>query len=460
MVPLLLAGCALGPDYARPDPTLPATWAGAGAMAGTRALDAGWWRVFGDALLSDLVERALAANSDLKLARARLRAARAAAVVAGATRLPNIEASVARTQSTRNGRSVQTGYSAGFDASWELDLFGGARRAAEAASADAESTEATLAATAVSVAAEVARLYVDVRTQQARIEIAQANLGGQVESLQITEWRAEAGLAPRLDVEQARASVEQTRAQVPSLRAALAQTRHALALILGEAPAALDQALAPRMGQKLPEVPGDLAIGIPADLLRRRPDIIAAERSLAAATARVASARAARYPSFGLSGSIGLEALSLEQLAGGATVAGALVGRLIAPIFDAGRLRGQLTIRSAEQQQAMVAYEASLLGAQRDVENALSAIANGRERGHALARAAAAARSAATLARQRYSAGVADFTTVLDSDRTRQTIEDAVATNDGALFTAVIQLYKALGGGWSANPNVKGRDGR
>ena len=250
-------------------------------------------------------------------------------------------------------------------------------------------------------------------------------------------------------VEQARANREQTRAQVPQLQDAVAQMRHALAVLLNQPPEALAAQLATAM-PRIPDAAAQPLLGVPADLLRRRPDIVAAERGLAAATARIGEAEAARYPSLSLSGTLGLQGAALSALSGSAAATRLITGSLAAPIFDAGRLRQQVLIRTAEQEQALAAYEAALTGALRDVEDARTAWAHGQDRADALAQAVQAARNAALLAGFRYRSGLVDFQTVLDTERSVRTLEDSQATTEADRTIALIQLYKALGGGWSA----------
>jgi len=454
---LCLAGCAVGPDYREPSPKLPEAWADAAAMQPhAPEPDPQWWQRFGDPVLDQLVERALAANTDVRSARARLRAARSASAQAEGALWPSVGAYGSATRSTDAGRSAVSSYGLGFDASWEIDLFGGLRRGAEAAAADAGASAATLAQTQVSLAAEVARDYVLLRGYQLRLQITQANLDNQSQTLQLTEWRAQAGLVGSLDVEQARSNREQTRAQLPLLQDAITQTRHALAVLLNQPPEALNALLAAAPERTIPDAAAQPLLGVPADLLRRRPDIVAAERSLAAATARIGVAEAALYPSLTLSGTLGLQGAALSALSGSGAATRLIAGSLLAPIFDAGRLRQQVVIQTAEQEQALAAYEAALAGALRDVEDARSALVNGRARADALAQAVQAARNAALLANFRYRSGLVDFQTVLDTERSVRTLEDSQASTQADTVIAMIQLYKALGGGWSADPGISG----
>jgi NodT family efflux transporter outer membrane factor (OMF) lipoprotein len=450
---MAVAGCVtVGPDYQEPALPLPAAWsdspAAEAAVARGREDLSRWWERLDDAMLTSLITEALRSSPDLRSAQARLREARARRDLAGAQRAPSLDAG-ATASATRSSDTDTTSklYSAGFDASWEIDVFGGKRRALEAADADLQSSAASLDATRVSLAAEVARNYVEVRAFQVRLAIARSNLESQSETLQLTDWRAQAGLVGSLDVEQARANREQTRAQIPSLATSLAGAQHRLAILLGLSPGALQQRLA--AAGPIPRAPERIAVGIPADVLRQRPDVRAAERSFAAETARIGQAQAARYPSFSLTGSIGLEAASLDALTGGATTTRALAAGVTGPIFDGGRLRQQVEIQRAVQERAQVGYESAVLTALEEVENALAGFGNSRARRAALAEALTAARNAALLARHRYTAGLVNFQTVLDTERTVLTIEDSLATTEADGMSALIQLYKALGGGWA-----------
>lgn len=452
---LFAAGCAMvGPDYAPPIVDLPPAWERASGIATTGRQDvSAWWQRLQDPLLSDLIASALAGSLDLKSAQARLRQARALRAAAGAERFPTVSASASASRASGSeeagsGRTSEL-YSAGFDASWEPDVFGGVRRGIEAAQADLEATEADLQNTGVSLLAEVALNYVEVRNFQARLAIARANLDSQAETFQLTGWRAQAGLVGALDVEQARAQLEQTRAQIPSLETSLAQAEHRLAVLLGRPPGALRERLAVR--GPIPVPPDSVAIGIPADTLRQRPDVRAAERVLAAETARIGQAQAARYPSFILSGSIGLEALSASALGASGAAASSIAASVATVIFDGGRLRQQVEAQSAVAEQALVSYEAAILTALEDVENALVSLANSAQRAAALGTAAEAARNAALLARQRYESGLIDFLTLLDTQRTLLSIEDSLAATQAQSASALIQLYKALGGGWPSS---------
>lgn len=461
-----LAGCVLvGPNYIAPTASelnVPSSWQGAAPAVATGLEIAKWWQHLGDALLTRLIAQAMQANPDVQSARAKLRQARAQRRLAFGNLWPTINASASAqhaeiSQSGAEGAQSpgaqnagiggsQDLYDVGFDASWEPDIGGGQRRALEAARADEEASVASLRQTLVTLAAEVARNYVDARSAQARIAIAQANLASQSETLALTEWRVQAGLASSLDAEQARINVEQVRAAIPALETSLAEAAHRLAVLLGLAPGALHDELA--TPAPIPQVPQPLTIGIPADILRQRPDVAAAERALAAATARIGEATAARYPSLTLSGSVGLDAMTIGALTNGSSLAANVLGKLVQTVFDGGRIGTQIEIQNAAQQQSLATYKATVLGALEDVENALVSIVNSQARKKALSGAVDCARNAALLARHRYTAGIIDFQPVLDTERTVLTVEESLTGAQADNTTAVIQLYKALGGGW------------
>ena len=449
----LVACTTVGPDYVTPDTPLPARWGATPAATpspDTQAL-AHWWTLLNDPVLTDLVTRAVAGGLDMRAAQARVREARARRAVAGADRFPTLTTSAAASRTrtrVQNVPDVTTNlYSLGFDASWEADVFGGKRRALEAADANLQATEEDLRDVLVTLVAEVALNYTEVRAFQARLAIAQTNLAAQTETYDIVRWRLEAGLTTQLDVDQAKFNLEQTRAQIPTLRTGLEQAKNQLAVLLGKNPGALTELLA--KPEPVPLAPLAVAVGVPADVLRRRPDVRRAERQLAAQTAQVGVATAARYPNFSLIGSIGLEALSLSNFFSTATRTTQLVGNGSWTLFDAGRLRENVEVQNALQEQALVRYEASVLGAVSDVENAIVAYAQEQERLQSLQAAAEAAERASVLARQQYTAGLIDFQAVLDSQRALLSLQDQVASSRAETTSDLIRLYKALGGGWT-----------
>lgn len=457
----LLSACSwlpsVGPDYQPPRLPLPDKWFTATPLQGEAdtAINAPtnltqWWRQLGDSALDDLIARALAGSLDLKAAQARLRQARASRSQAGSAYFPSLTAaaSASRSKTALGVSSQPTGtlYDAGFDAAWEIDLFGGTRRAVEAADADIAASAAAATNARVSLVAEVAQNYIDLRSYQRRLTIARGNLASQDETLQLTQWRNQAGLASSSDVEQARTNREQTRASIPDLEVGLAAAENRLAILLGQSPGSLHGRLAE--AKALPSLPASIGTGIPADVLHQRPDLIAAERSLAAETARVGQRLAQRFPSLSLSGSFGWQAYSLGALGGSGSLVRSMAGSLAATLFDGGRLRSAVEIQNAVQEQALLTYESSVLSALEEVENALVAHAMARERLDARQAAAEAAGNAALLARRMYESGLTDFQRLLEADRTRLAAEDNLAVAQATLHTTLIKLYKALGGGW------------
>lgn len=451
LVALALAGCATTqrPDAALPSLVVPASWS-PNHLVHTPNADpqslARWWQGLGDAQLSALVEQALQANPSLASAQSALRQARAQRDVTAAGLAPSVDGS-GSAQRSRSGNSTGNSFSTGLDASWELDVFGRLASGVAASDAEVRSAQATLEGTRVSLAAEVALSYIELRNLQQRLAIARSNLASQQETLQITDWRMQAGLTTSLATEQARAQAAQTAAQVPALEASLAQTRHALAVLTGQNPAALDAQLATVV--RVPQAPDALALQIPAETLRQRPDVMAAEARIAAALARVAQADAARYPSFRLGGSLGLRALTLGALTQGASVASALLGSISVPLLDGGAARAQVRVQEEGLEQARLSYAATVLTALQEVEDALSALQGDGARIEQLRVAAEAAANAALLAQQRYNSGLVDFQTVLETQRTQLSAQDSLASAQATLTADHVRLYKALGGGWT-----------
>lgn len=455
LVSALLSGCAtlIPPDAALPDTPVPAQWSAAtagppepAATAATASL-AGWWQRFNDPQLTALVTQALQANTDIRNAQAALLQARALRDVKSAGLGPTVNTSASAQRGKSGGNEASNSFQAGFDASWEPDVFGGNRSALNAAEADARAAEASLANVQVSLAAEVAVTYMDLRGLQARLAIARGSLATQTETLQITRWRVQAGLASSLDEEQAVAASEQTSAQMPSLLTSIAQDLSSLAVLTGQAPGALRDTLG--VAAAVPQTTGNLALAFPADTLRQRPDVRAAEHRVSAALARVAQADAARYPGFQISGSLGLRALTLGTLTRGASVVNALLASVSVPLFDGGAASAQVRAQQAALEQARVSYQAAVLTALKDVEDALVALAGDRERLLRLQGAADAAFNANLLARQRYASGLIDFLTVLDTQRTLLSTQDGLESTRASVGADHVRLYKALGGGWT-----------
>jgi len=442
---LALGGCAsLKPAAtdAHAGLAMPPAWSAAAATS-EATTPATWWLRFGDPQLDALIGAALAANTDVDAAKAALRQSRALAEVQSARNGPSLNTSGSAQRGRSNSSSASNSFRAGFDAGWEPDIFGANRSAAAASDLDAQASVANLGDVQVSVAAEVALAYLGLRSTEARLAIAESNLASQQETLQITQWRVQAGLATSLDAEQARTAVEQTRAQATALRTSAQQSRHQLALLTGRSIGELTLAAG-----ALPSIPADLALSFPAQTLRQRADVRAAELKVSAAAQRVVQADAARYPSFNLSGSLGLSALTLSGLSGPGAVASSILASVSVPIFDGGAAKAQVRAQQAALDQARAGHRAAVLGALKEVEDALVALRGDRERVETLGRAAEAAANAELLARQRYAGGLIDFQTVLQTQRTLLSAQDSVAGASADLAADHVRLYKALGGGW------------
>lgn len=452
---LALSGCtSVEPrGLEQPAVDVPASWSVtdvALVASFTSLID--WWARFDDLLLAQLIADALRANTSVGGAEAALRQARALRDVAAAALFPTLgsSASVQRTSSTSaaaaGGRSAINEFRTGLDANWELDIFGANRSALTAGEASVRASAASLGDVQVSIAAEVALDYIALRGAQARLAIANDNLASQQETLQITEWRLQAGLVTSLDTEQARTAVEQTAALVPTLQTNIEQMGHAVAVLAGRPPAALSATLA--ASAPVPLASDGLALSIPAETLRQRADVRAAEHQVSAALARVNQAKAARLPSFSIGGSLGLSALTLGALTQGASVVSTLLGSVSLPVFDGGAARAQVDVQQAALDQARQVYRGAILVALRDVEDALVALRGDRLRLARLGSAAAAAANAAGLARQQYGSGLVDFQTVLETQRTLLGTQDGVAGARADVSSDHVRLYKALGGGW------------
>ncbi len=459
---VFLSGCVVGPDYRTPFVATSPAWhseiSGSLKNSGSESAQlAQWWQTLGDPLLSHLIEEAAENNLDLKLAGARLRESRARRGVSEADRVPTVNAGVG---AGRNRSSAETGagvsrttdtYSAQFDASWELDLFGGKRRALEAASATVEASLENVRDVQVSLLAEVVLAYIGIRSYQAQIDSTGATIASLAETEQIADWRFEAGLVNQLDVEQARLNLEQTRAQLPTLLSNLEQSKNNLALLLGRSSTTLKEL---QIKTPIPVVPAEVAIGVPAETLRQRPDIRRAERQLAAATAQIGEAEAARYPNLTLSGTLGLQAVSLGNLLNSGAFMYSLAANTAATIFDGGRLKQKVEIQNALQEQALITYQSAVQGALRDVENGLVAYAEEQNRNSRLKDAVKSAQNAEGLALNQYSSGLIDFVTVLDTQRSLLSLQDQLIQSDAAVTSNLARLYKALGGGWSHNAEL------
>lgn len=461
---VLIYGCAVGPDFQSPQVSVPAGWAGPAAepaklpsASGDQGL-ADWWTLFQDPILTSLIERAAASNLDLKLAEARIREARAAKSIAAGGLGPTIDASGAYQRSrfsaeNRTGTATANQYQAGFDAGWEIDIFGGQRRSVEATEADLQAAVETHRDILVTLTAEVARNYINMRAFQQQIAITQKNLAAQKHSALLTRQRFEGGFVSGLDVANAEAQSATTSAQIPLLESSVQQAIYSLSVLLGSPPAALTAELSPvgTIPGALPEVPA----GVPSDLLRRRPDIRRAEAQIHAATARIGVAAAELFPKFTIAGSAGFQSTDFSSWFNWASRFWSFGPSVRWRLFETGRIRAGVELQKALQDQEVINYQQTVLSALQEVENAL--IASAKEQAHreALVTAVTANRKAVVLAETLYTEGQTDFLNVLQAQGALYTTEDALVQSTRNVSTNLVALYKALGGGWQDNSAAK-----
>jgi multidrug efflux system outer membrane protein len=460
-----LSACNVGPDYKKPDATLPADYQEPhGSPSAPNETDLSkWWIVFHDSELDSLVTRALAANLDLESAASRVRQAREQEIIAGAPEWPSLDVSGlgANVHNGSNPLGAQFGggsgagnsptniklYSLGLDASWEIDLFGGTRRAMEAAHANAEAAVWDLHDGEVTLTAEIADDYISLRGAQARIAMLQTELKDETQLFDIVRARANAGFVTQLDVNQQQALVENARAQIPELEAQAEAMIHAIAVLLAQLPESMAQEL--QTAQPIPVIPPDLPAALPADLLRRRPDIREAERKLAAATANEGVAIADLYPKLDLIGGATFVSGGLSSLLNSRSFGTVGVASVTWPIFEAGKIHANIRSSKEAELQAYLAWQKSVLSALQDVEDALARYAKEKEHERALAASEQAAASSETVARQQYVAGLVTFVNVLSAETTLLSARDQLIQSRAALAENLGTIYKALGGGWN-----------
>ncbi len=457
---LFVAGCTVGPDYQRPKENVPSGWVGATTRPSTQpgttttapAEIVEWWTTFHDSKLESLVLRALESNLDLQQAELRIRQARGARAVAAGGLWPNVDVSGSyrRSRSGGAGSGARDLYQAGFDASWELDVFGGVRRSVEAADADVAFAIEDRRDVLITLAAEVALNYMDLRGFQRQIAIAEKNLQTERRSLDLTRRRFGGGFVSGLDVANAEAEVATTESRVPLLEAGVRQVIYSLSVLLGREPAALLNELT--VEAPIPTTPPGVPVGLPSDLLRRRPDIRRAEAQLHAATARIGVATADLFPRFSLTGSLGVSGNRPKDLGNFDNRFWSIGPSVSWPVFDAGKIKANIGVQNAIQEQAVLGYRATILVALQDVENALIAYAKEQQHQTSLAAAVAANRRALDLATQLYTQGQTDFTDVLLAQRSLLGSEDALVQSERTMATNLIAVYKALGGGWEIRP--------
>jgi multidrug efflux system outer membrane protein len=446
---LLISGCTLTPDYERPALDVPESYVQP-ADGGASIANLEWWNLFRDAQLQYLIRTALEENKDLRAALQRIREARALLTFTRADQYPFIDGSgsVSRDRPSKilfPGSDTSNNYSLSADLSFEVDLWGKLRRATEAAEADLLATEASYRNVTISLVSNVASVYFLLRDFDDRLRIARETVESRSESLQIIQARFDKGTVPELDVNQAQIELAIAEAAVSAFERETVQAENALQFLLGRNPGAVQRGL-PLQQQILPS---DIPVGLPSELLQRRPDLVEAEEQLRAETARIGVAEALRYPSISLTGSLGLASDDFSDLTDSDARTWGLGGGLFAPLFNSGKLKAQAEGQRARTEQVMAIYESTLLRAFREVEDALVAIRTYYGENAARQRQATAARNAARLSRARYDGGVVDYLEVLDSERSLFTAELEDSVTRRQYLNAIVELYKALGGGWN-----------
>lgn len=466
-----LSGCAVGPDYEAPTGAAPADFSSlqdpaqgaaptvptATALVAGEADFAVWWRVFNDPIMDRLIERAVQSNVDLRAATARVREARALRGLESSGLYPEVSANGAATRSRASdnlgpGSFAPSGetsfFDVGLDATWEIDVFGGVRRAVQAADADLAMAVEDRRDILVTVVAEVARNYTELRGLQRRVSLAEHTIHAQQETLDLTNARFRAGLSADLEVAQSQAQLATRQSQLPLLRAALRQAAHRLDVLLGQQPGTVLTELTAE--GVIPAPPSRVPVGLPSDLLRRRPDVRRAERGIAGATARVGVATSDLFPKVSLTGSFGFQSAQTGELFDYSSRAWSFGPTVRWNIFNAGRVRSSIAAANAREEQALAAYDQTVLLSFEEVENALTGFIQEQERREALQAAVDANRRAVALSTDRYRSGVGDFLNVLESQREAYFSEDQLVQSEADVTRSLIALYKALGGGWGA----------
>ena len=442
-----LGGCVVvGPDYHKPSLSLPTKWGSGAASNPSKPPELSqWWRRLGDPMLDELVDEAVAGNLDVASAKANIREARASYRQTVGALFPSASGSAGADRG-KSGGYISSQFQAGLDASWELDLFGGNKRAVEAARYGMDAAEEELRATLLTLIGDVATNYVSARGYQARIALAKRTAASQRETAAITRNKFEAGGATAADVATAEGQASSTEAGIPSLEAAYAETVHRLSVLTGRAPSALVDRMKTPKPVPAPRLP--IPTGIPADVLTARPDVRLAEAQYASATAKIGQAEAARYPSASLTGNIATRGAKLGDLGKGSSISWSFGPSLTVPIFNAGQLKAAVEGTQAQRDQSFIAYQAAVLSALEDVENAIVALAQERIRSGKLASAARSYGEANSLARSLFQAGSSSFLDVLTAERSLYSASDARIESQVAIATDYIALNKALGGGW------------
>ncbi|MFG1351364.1 efflux transporter outer membrane subunit [Xanthobacter autotrophicus] len=461
----VLGGCAVGPDYEAPVLMMPATWGASSTVVATDGKDAAaakppqlgrWWERLNDKALNRLVEEAVAGNLDVATAKARVRQARATYRQAVGGLFPTATGSGSYTRGQDGSNVSSSGdvtvsgpydsYQFGLNASWELDLFGANRRAAEAAKYGLDASEESLRNTLLTLVGDVATYYAEARGYQARIDLAQRTATSQRETAVLTRTKLQAGSASAVDVANAEGQAASTEANIPALRSSYQQAVNRLSILLGAPPSTLNAYMRKSAPIPVPRLP--IPKGVPANVLVSRPDVRMAERQLAQYTAQVGEAQAALYPDVSLAGNIDTSGTKFGDLGKSSSISWSFGPSVTVPIFNAGQLQAAVEYAQAQRDQYFLAYRSAVLTALEDVENAMVALQQGRIQSRSLAASASSYRQAASLSRSLYQAGATSFLEVLDAERSLYTAEDSYLESRVSIATQYVNLNKALGGGW------------
>lgn len=468
---LLLSACAVGPEFKTPESMLPQQWHATTDQLSGNQVAGDWWKLFNDPVLTDLVNRALQNNADVQIAALRVAESRAQRGAAAGARLPAVNASAGYSRERQSENGVNTRmigliapaaqreqiisvlsepfniYQAGFDAGWELDLWGRVRRSIESADAALQASGEDLHDAQLMLVAEVVRTYLELRGVDDQLRIALADVQLSTDSVELTEYRVKGGIVDELDLATQRARLSDTRANIPALQRNAKQLRSALGLLLNLEPGALDAQLANRSESFA--LPPTIAGGVPSEIARRRPDIRRAEARLHAATAEIGVAVADLYPRITLTGSFIQQSLRASDLTEWGSRQWSIGPSISLPIFDGSRRRSAVEIRQLQQQEAAVNYQQTVLKAWHEIENALSAYSTEQQRNQELNAALTSSRDAYDIAHVRYNHGLVNYLVELDAHRTLLQVERAYADSTTQMGTQLVSLYKALGGGWS-----------
>lgn len=455
----------VGPDYQRPETAMPQDWGdmtGAGLTSSSEEI-VQWWTLFQDETLNSLIERAVSSNKDLKIAGARIREARAQWRMAGAEIFPKLEAagSYSHQRQSENASTSGSGanfpgdqdlYQIGFDASWEVDVFGGVRRSVEAAGAELDAANELRRDVLVSLLSEVAANYLELRASQRRIAVLRENIKTQENTLELLQGRFNAGLSGSLEVSQAEAQLRATESRLPAIEASVLMSIHRIGVLTGKEPGALLAELS--VERHIPPVPPQVPVGLPSDLLRRRPDVRRMERLLAAQTARIGVATADLFPRFYLTGIAGVKSLESSDLISRDSRFYSIGPSVNWPVFEGGRIRANIEVQNARQEQALLTYENAVLTSLEDVKNAIVAYSKEQATCRALGQAVESSRKATEISKALYAQGLDDFLNVLVSQGALHQVEDQYIQSEQRVSTSLVALFKALGGGWEITKRV------